>query len=83
MQLNVPMKSTMMSSHRNSKPKVEPIKIYKPQSQHSTVHHSRYQIFLHIEKWVLPALGPKLQQVAVKGISMKYMINLIKSQRNI
>ena len=32
----------MLNSHRNSKPKVDSIKIYQPQSTHTTVHHSRY-----------------------------------------
>jgi len=40
-QLNVPAKSSMLSQHRNSKPKVDSLKIYQPQSMHNTVHHSR------------------------------------------
>jgi len=42
-QLNVPAKSSMLSSQqRTSKPKVDSLKIYQPQTMHNTVHHSRY-----------------------------------------
>jgi hypothetical protein len=42
-QLNVPAKSSMLASQqRSSKPKVDSLKIYHPQSMHNTVHHSRY-----------------------------------------
>jgi hypothetical protein len=40
----------MLNSHRNSKQKVDSIKIYQPQSTHTTVHHSRYEFILNNDR---------------------------------
>lgn len=45
-QLTVPIKSNIMLSsqanHRGSRPKVDSLRLYHPETAHNTVHHSRY-----------------------------------------